>query len=103
MFLFSEIKRIDSKLQNLVYENYRKFIVASDTIHQMKSHVADMEEQMNALTESVEKIHVSSGLVDVHLGDRRQKLETLTGVSSLIHKVCLLCFYFIYFINNFII
>lgn len=66
----------------------------------MKSHVADMEEQMNALTESVEKIHISSGLVDVHLGDRRQKLETLTGVSSLIHKVCLLYFYLIYFINN---
>ena len=53
----------------------------------MKSHVQDMEDQMNTLTQNVDKIHISSGLVDVHLGDRREKLEKLTGVTALLNKV----------------
>lgn len=37
--LSSEIKELDSDMQMLVYENYNKFIVATDTIQQMKQKV----------------------------------------------------------------
>lgn len=34
--LIHEIKTLDSDMQMLVYENYNKFISATDTIRQMK-------------------------------------------------------------------
>jgi hypothetical protein len=87
VFASRDIRRLDSRLQSLVYENYSKFIVAGDTIHQMKAHVTDMEQQMETLTLNVRNIHISSGLVDVHLGDRREKLERLTSINTLLTKV----------------
>lgn len=37
--MVSEIKNLDSDMQMLVYENYNKFIAATDTIRQMKHRV----------------------------------------------------------------
>ena len=42
----SEIKSLDSDMQMLVYENYSKFITATDTIRRMKSNVEGMEVRM---------------------------------------------------------
>lgn len=44
-----EIKNLDSDMQQLVYENYNKFIAATDTIRAMKSNVDSMETDMNKL------------------------------------------------------
>ena len=41
--LFDDIKSIDSELQMIIYENYGKFIAATDTIHNMKTTVELME------------------------------------------------------------
>ena len=37
-----EIKSLDSEMQTLVYENYNKFISATDTIRKMKSQVSPL-------------------------------------------------------------
>ena len=37
--MVSEIKSLDSDMQMLVYENYNKFISATDTIRKMKTRV----------------------------------------------------------------
>ena len=39
--MVSEIKSLDSDMQMLVYENYNKFISATDTIRQMKNRRVD--------------------------------------------------------------
>ncbi|KAF9669264.1 hypothetical protein SADUNF_Sadunf14G0089700 [Salix dunnii] len=39
----AEIKNLDTDLQMLVYENYNKFISATDTIKRMKSNIVGME------------------------------------------------------------
>ena len=44
----SEIKSLDSDMQMLVYENYSKFITATDTIRRMKSNVEGMEVRARA-------------------------------------------------------
>lgn len=44
-----EIKNLDSDMQQLVYENYNKFIAATDTIRSMKSNVDSMEADMDQL------------------------------------------------------
>lgn len=38
----AEIKTLNNDMQTLVYENYNKFITATDTVKQMKIHVTKM-------------------------------------------------------------
>ena len=45
----TEIKSLDSDMQMLVYENYNKFISATDTIRSMKSNVDGMDANMQEL------------------------------------------------------
>lgn len=47
----SEIKNLDSDMQMLVYENYNRFISATDTIRTMKSNVDGMDASMQELGE----------------------------------------------------
>ncbi len=42
----SEIRKLDADMQMLVYENYNKFISATDTIRDMKGTVEDMEKKV---------------------------------------------------------
>ena len=44
-----EIKNLDSDMQMLVYENYNRFICATDTIRTMKSNVDNMDASMQQL------------------------------------------------------
>lgn len=53
----------------------------------MKDHVGDMEGHMDNLTGNVEKIRESSNQVDKHLGNRREKLEGMTEMHSLLTQV----------------
>nr|CAB3493305.1 unnamed protein product [Digitaria exilis] len=45
----AEIKNLDTDLQMLVYENYNKFISATDTIKRMKTNIVGMEANMEQL------------------------------------------------------
>ncbi|KAJ4843038.1 hypothetical protein Tsubulata_037506 [Turnera subulata] len=47
----AEIKNLDTDLQTLVYENYNKFISATDTIKRMKNNIVGMEANMEQLLE----------------------------------------------------
>lgn len=47
--LARQIKSLDSDMQQLVYENYNKFISATDTIRAMKSNVDGMSTDMASL------------------------------------------------------
>ena len=47
--MLSEIKTLDSDMQMLVYENYNRFISATDTVRTMKSNVDGMDTSMQDL------------------------------------------------------
>ena len=49
----TEIKSLDSDMQMLVYENYNKFISATDTIRTMKSNVDNMDTRMYTLKQVI--------------------------------------------------
>lgn len=51
-----EIQSLDSEMQTLVYENYNKFILATDTIRQMKSDFKTMEDEMEKLVQNMSHI-----------------------------------------------
>ena len=51
--LATEIRTLDSDMQMLVYENYNKFISATDTIRSMKVNVEGMDSNMHELKEVI--------------------------------------------------
>lgn len=75
--MVSEIKSLDSDMQMLVYENYNKFISATDTIRKMKHRVEDMESQMMELEKNMSTISTASESVNSSLSTRRGELEKL--------------------------
>merc|ERR1740124_227044 len=78
--LTSEIKALDSDMQMLVYENYSKFISATDTIRLMKTEVETMEEEMTKLLTNMETISRSCKELEHKFNPNRQKVEKLVGV-----------------------
>ena len=41
--LNSQVKTLDGELQTLVYENYNKFIAATDIIKSIKNNMTDLD------------------------------------------------------------
>lgn len=56
-----EIKNIDSDMQQLVYENYNKFITATDTIRTMKSNIDAMKSEMQRLQDTASRCRKGEG------------------------------------------
>lgn len=82
--LVREIQSLDSEMQTLVYENYNKFILATDTIRQMKSDFKAMEDEMGKLVAEMSEISSFSNNISQNL----QVLVTL-NTQYLLLLICL--------------
>lgn len=71
----------------LVYENYNKFIVATDTIKTMKDHVQSMEGEMESLEKGMERITAASNVLNESLSEKRQKIEKLSSVNRMLKRL----------------
>jgi DNA repair ATPase RecN len=89
--LTSEIKSLDGNMQTLVYENYNKFISATDTIRSMKSHVESMESEMKHLEESLQKVHQISSKVSEKVSPKQQQICKLINVYEELQKIKNIC------------
>ncbi|KAF0715904.1 Aste57867_3126 [Aphanomyces stellatus] len=85
--MIKEIKELDTNMQMLVYENYNKFISATDTIRKMKTNVETMESEVKRVVESMDKITVQSENVSNALAPFRSKVEKLVGVRRLLKRL----------------
>lgn len=72
--LIREIKELDTNMQMLVYENYNKFISATDTIRKMKDNVASMEREVETVVTSMDAITTQSERINVALAPHRSKV-----------------------------
>ena len=55
--LFTESKQLDSDLQTLVYENYSKFMAASDTLAEIHLEMSALDTDLEDLRNSVKSIN----------------------------------------------
>ncbi|KAG0251708.1 Vacuolar protein sorting-associated protein 51 [Actinomortierella ambigua] len=85
--LVADIRQLDGDMKTLVYENYSKFLSATDTINKMKSNVDNLESEMARLTQNIGKIAASSSTINNSLGTKREKIRQLNGVHSLLTKL----------------
>ncbi|CAG8458102.1 10211_t:CDS:2 [Paraglomus brasilianum] len=80
--LSTETRQLDGDMKTLVYENYSKFISATDTIRKMKSDVEKMESEMHDLTKSMANISEVCSSVNSALGPKREKIRQLTNIQN---------------------
>lgn len=85
--LAKKARSLDSSMQNLVYENYNKFIRATETIREMRDSVGELEAEMETLQTMVEKTGTTSARLNTSLADNRSRIEQLVGVRGLIGKL----------------
>ncbi|OVA12907.1 hypothetical protein BVC80_1803g24 [Macleaya cordata] len=83
----AEIKNLDTDLQMLVYENYNKFISATETIKRMKNNIVGMEVNMEQLLEKIMSVQSKSGVVNTSLFEKREHIEKLHRTRNLLRKV----------------
>ncbi|KAJ6400965.1 hypothetical protein OIU84_016397 [Salix udensis] len=83
----AEIKNLDTDLQMLVYENYNKFISATDTIKRMKSNIVGMETSMEQLLGKITSVQSRSDGVNTSLFEKREHIEKLHRTHNLLRKV----------------
>uniref|UniRef100_A0A095C7F5 Vacuolar protein sorting-associated protein 51 homolog n=1 Tax=Schistosoma haematobium TaxID=6185 RepID=A0A095C7F5_SCHHA len=84
--LTEQIRSLDSDMQTLVYDNYSKFISATDTIRMMKSNFSYVQAEMNSLLQNIASIVSVSGTINGNLADKRKKLGTLTTTQLTLNK-----------------
>ncbi|XP_055679814.1 vacuolar protein sorting-associated protein 51 homolog [Lutzomyia longipalpis] len=85
--IVKETQTLHSDMQTLVYENYNKFISATDTIRKMKTDFKKMETEMNLLASNMNSITVFSEQITGTLQDTRQQLSKLSGKHSLLKRL----------------
>ncbi|XWS76646.1 hypothetical protein CRYUN_Cryun01aG0195200 [Craigia yunnanensis] len=83
----AEIKNLDTDLQMLVYENYNKFISATDAIKRMKSNIVGMEANMEHLLDKIVSVQSRSDGVNISLFEKREHIEKLHRTRNLLRKV----------------
>lgn len=85
--MVKQIRSLDSDMQTLVYENYNKFISATDTIRKMKTDFRRMEEEMDRLATNMDSIADFSAKISCTLQERREQISKLSGTHSLLKKL----------------
>ncbi|CDW56177.1 vacuolar protein sorting associated protein 51 [Trichuris trichiura] len=82
--LTQQLKSLDLDMQTLVYENYNKFITATDTVRSMRQDFIRMEGEMENLMESMDTITKSSNSLSSELVQKRKEMERLSRVKAIV-------------------
>ncbi|KAJ2952268.1 hypothetical protein O0L34_g4545 [Tuta absoluta] len=78
---------LQSEMQTLVYENYNKFISATETVRKMRSDFKIMQEEMNKLSENMNKITSFSSQISESLKESGSNVSRLCGTRQLLDKL----------------
>lgn len=85
--IIKDTQTLHSDMQTLVYENYNKFISATDTIRKMKTDFNKMESDMNLLKDKMTTITTFSEQITGTLEGTRSQLCKLSQKHSLLKRL----------------
>ena len=85
--IVKQIQGLDSDMQTLVYENYNKFISATETIRKMRVDFRSMESEMEQLASSMTTITTFSSEISDKLRGGRQEVARLSGAHATLQKL----------------
>lgn len=81
-----DIKTLDSDMQMLVYENYNKFISATETIKKMKTNVEAMDSDMESVRVKMQSICEKTTAIDQSLAGKRSQIDKLVRIKRLLNR-----------------
>lgn len=84
-----DVKALDSDMQMLVYENYNKFISATETIKKMKTNVEAMDDDMESVRVKMESITSKTTTIDQSLRAKRENIDKLVRIKRLLNRYLL--------------
>lgn len=82
-----DTQTLHSEMQTLVYENYNKFISATETIRRMKTDFKEMENEMKKLADNMSDITESSDQITGTLQETRTQLTKLSEKNALLKRL----------------
>jgi vacuolar protein sorting-associated protein 51 len=85
-----DIKTLDSDMQMLVYENYNKFISATETIKKMKTNVEAMDSDMESVRVKMQSICEKTKTIDQSLAGKRAQIDKLVRIKRLLNRLVLI-------------
>ena len=85
--LVSEIRSLDNELQTLVYDNYTKFLGASDIVKDLGSHISTLRDKISTLKISLNNVSNHFNQMNNIIDPNRQKVHRLIGISRLLERV----------------
>ncbi|KAJ2719432.1 hypothetical protein GGI07_005211 [Coemansia sp. Benny D115] len=88
--LITSLRQIDGDMKTMVYENYSKFISATQTIHHMKNDADYMDLEMAKLTQRINSISQQTKALDRQFDQRRARLQQLSREKETLGRLQLL-------------
>ncbi|CAM9876920.1 unnamed protein product [Chrysoparadoxa australica] len=85
--MVQEVRKLDSDMQMLVYENYNKFISATDTIRKMQRNMESMEAEMDGLQCSMGQISDSSNAINKSFQKKRGRVDKLVRAKRQLERL----------------
>lgn len=85
--LVHEIRNLDGEMQKLVYDNYNKFITATETIKEMKTDVFSMDSDMISVRSTMVTIAEASRKLDGVFEEKRGEVDKLVRIRRLLDRL----------------
>lgn len=85
--LFTESKALDNDQQTLVYENYSKFMAASDTLSELHKQMSALDSDLADLKSSVSKINSNYGALEDSMGMKWKQIRKLDTMEKDLNKL----------------
>lgn len=85
--LACQVRTLDSRLQTLVYENYSRFIEATDAIRSIDMSVKANEENLSSLQGNMDRAQEASRAVEVAVGPLRDQVVEKIRVKRLLQRL----------------
>lgn len=86
----SQINNFSSDLQNLLYDNYRKFVNVTSVVSKMKTKFEKMEEEAHSLCDQMKGIEQTSSLIVQNLRPSEDKIYKLLKRRDTMKKMVVL-------------
>ena len=83
--LFTESKALDNDQQTLVYENYSKFMAASDTLSELHTQMSALDADLADLKESISTVNTNYSTLEDSMAMKWKQIEDLKVSCSSIN------------------
>jgi hypothetical protein len=82
-----EIRDLDGKVKSLVYKNYNKFLISTDTIKKVEQYAGVMESRATELEQKLNSVTGQLSAISNEMAPKLKKMQELQNVHNLLKKL----------------